>query len=154
MSLWRVHLRTAWQHNYGAHFEECDYGSPSERGVDEMQSDAICRNRVDVSKDKRDKEQERSKVTHIEQAGERSDLWDWQGFFWSAKPPWLNNHLLSSQGYFIWAMTFHEIYSCDGKAELSASLFQSSVSQDPSEIILIRWFRAQKHLSMSKTVGS
>lgn len=38
-----------------------------------MQSDAICRNRVDVSKDKRDKEQERSKVTHIEQAGERSD---------------------------------------------------------------------------------
>ncbi len=36
------------------------------------------------------------------------------------------------------------IYSCDGKAEFSASLLQSSVSYDPSEIILICWFDAKK----------
>ncbi len=30
------------------------------------------------------------------------------------------------------------------KAEFSASLLQSSVSQDPSEIILIYWFAAQE----------
>jgi len=36
------------------------------------------------------------------------------------------------------------VYSCDGKAEFSASLLQSSVLHDPSEIILIRWFGAQK----------
>ncbi len=35
------------------------------------------------------------------------------------------------------------IYSCDFKAEFSASLLQSSVSHDPSEIILICWFAAQ-----------
>ncbi len=35
------------------------------------------------------------------------------------------------------------IYSCDVKAEFSASLLQSSVSHDPSEIILICWFAAQ-----------
>ncbi len=35
------------------------------------------------------------------------------------------------------------IYSCNVKAELSASLLQSSVSHDPSEIILIYWFAAQ-----------
>ncbi len=34
------------------------------------------------------------------------------------------------------------IYSCDSKAELS--LLQSSVSHDPSEIILICWFGAQE----------
>ncbi len=34
--------------------------------------------------------------------------------------------------------------SCDGKAEFSASLLQSSVSRDPSEIILICWFAAQE----------
>jgi len=32
------------------------------------------------------------------------------------------------------------MYSCDGKTEFSASLLQSSVSHDPSEIILISWF--------------
>jgi len=36
------------------------------------------------------------------------------------------------------------IYSCDGKAEFSASLLQYSVSHDPSEIILLCWFGAQK----------
>ncbi len=36
------------------------------------------------------------------------------------------------------------IYSCDGKAEFSASLLQSSVSHDTSEIILIYWFSAQE----------
>ncbi len=35
------------------------------------------------------------------------------------------------------------IYSCDGKAEFSASLLQFSVSHDLSEIILICWFGAQ-----------
>jgi len=35
------------------------------------------------------------------------------------------------------------IYSCDAKARFSASLLQSSVSHDPSEIILIWWFDAQ-----------
>ncbi len=33
---------------------------------------------------------------------------------------------------------------CDGKAEFAASLLQSSVSHDPSEIILICWFAAQE----------
>ncbi len=43
---------------------------------------------------------------------------------------------------------FSAIYSCDEKAEFLASLLQSSVSQDPSEIILLL-----KHvlLLMSKT---
>jgi len=36
------------------------------------------------------------------------------------------------------------IYSCDGKAEFSASLLQYSVSHDPSEISLIWWFAAQE----------
>ncbi len=36
------------------------------------------------------------------------------------------------------------IYSCDGKAEFLALLLQSSVSHDPSEIILICWFGAQE----------
>jgi len=36
------------------------------------------------------------------------------------------------------------IYSCDGKADFSASLLQSSVSHDPSEISLICWFAAQE----------
>ncbi len=35
-------------------------------------------------------------------------------------------------------------YSFVGKAEFSASLLQSSVSYDPSEIILIHWFSAQE----------
>ncbi len=35
------------------------------------------------------------------------------------------------------------MYSCDGKAEFSASLLESSVSHDPPEIILIYWFDAQ-----------
>jgi len=34
------------------------------------------------------------------------------------------------------------MYSYDGKAECSASLVQSSVSHDPSEISLIRSFSA------------
>ncbi len=34
------------------------------------------------------------------------------------------------------------IYLCDANAEFSASLLQSSVSHDPSEIILICWFGA------------
>ncbi len=36
------------------------------------------------------------------------------------------------------------IYSWDDKADISASLLQSSVSRDPSEIILIWWFAAQE----------
>jgi len=36
------------------------------------------------------------------------------------------------------------IYSCDGKAEFSASLLQSWVSHDPSGIFLICWFAAQE----------
>ncbi len=36
------------------------------------------------------------------------------------------------------------IYSCDGKAEFSASLLQSMVSHDLSEIILICWFSAEE----------
>jgi len=36
------------------------------------------------------------------------------------------------------------IYSCDCKAEFSASLLQSSVSHDPSELILICRFSAQE----------
>ncbi len=36
------------------------------------------------------------------------------------------------------------IYSCDGKAEFSSSLLQSSVSHDPPKIILICWFDAQE----------
>ncbi len=36
------------------------------------------------------------------------------------------------------------IYSCDGKAEFSASLLRSFVSHDPSEVILIYTFSAQE----------
>ncbi len=36
------------------------------------------------------------------------------------------------------------MHSCEGKAKFSASLLQSSVSHDPSEIILICWFCAQE----------
>ncbi len=36
------------------------------------------------------------------------------------------------------------IYSCDYKAEFTASLLQSSVSHDSSEIIIIYWFDAQE----------
>jgi len=36
------------------------------------------------------------------------------------------------------------MYSCDGKAEFSASLLQSSIWHDPSEIILVCWFGAQE----------
>ncbi len=35
-------------------------------------------------------------------------------------------------------------YFCDVKVEFSASLLQSSVSHDPSQIILIYWFGAQE----------
>jgi len=35
------------------------------------------------------------------------------------------------------------LYSYIGKAEFSASLLQSSVSHDPSEILIICWFDAQ-----------
>jgi len=47
------------------------------------------------------------------------------------------------------------IYSCDVEAEFSASLLQSSVSHDPSEILLICDLVLKKHfllLSMLKTV--
>ncbi len=43
-------------------------------------------------------------------------------------------------------MIYNVIYSCDSKAEYSASLFQPSVSHDPSEIILACWFAAQETL--------
>ncbi len=33
------------------------------------------------------------------------------------------------------------MYSCDGKSEFSAALLQSSVSHDPSQIIVICWFK-------------
>jgi len=42
--------------------------------------------------------------------------------------------------YFFFSLRNSVIYSCDGKAELSALLPQSSVSHDPSEIIIISWF--------------
>ncbi len=42
---------------------------------------------------------------------------------------------------------FYVIYSCDDKAVFSASLLQSSVSRDPSEIIL---FMLKKHFSFLK----
>ncbi len=45
------------------------------------------------------------------------------------------------------------IYSCDGKAEVSASLLQSSVSHDPSEIIIICWFGAQSIIHMLDVNG-
>ncbi len=46
---------------------------------------------------------------------------------------------------FVYCNVFeHLIYSCDVKAEFSASLLQSSVSHDPLEIILIYWFSAQE----------
>ncbi len=41
-------------------------------------------------------------------------------------------------------MFLNVIYSCHCKAECSASLLQSSVSHDPSEIIVICWFAAQE----------
>ncbi len=48
------------------------------------------------------------------------------------------------------------LFSFDGKAEFSASLPQSSVSHDPSEIILICWFAVQEKflffISMLKTI--
>ncbi len=44
------------------------------------------------------------------------------------------------------------IYSCGSKAENQQPLLQSSVSHDPSEIILICLFGAQETLSMLKTV--
>ncbi len=36
------------------------------------------------------------------------------------------------------------IWQSNGKVDFSASLLQSSVSHDPSEIILICWFDAQE----------
>ncbi len=39
---------------------------------------------------------------------------------------------------------YNVIYSCNGKAEISASLLHSSVTRDPSEIILICSFAAQE----------
>ncbi len=42
------------------------------------------------------------------------------------------------------AIFYNAIYSCDKKAEFSASLLQFSVSHDPSEIILICWFAVQE----------
>jgi len=49
------------------------------------------------------------------------------------------------------------MYCCCGKAEFAASLLQSSVSHDPSEIILQSNMLLKKHfllLSMSKTVAN
>ncbi len=48
--------------------------------------------------------------------------------------------------YFLnWAVFYLNvlIYACNGKAEFSASLLQSSVSHDPLRSILIGWFDAQ-----------
>ncbi len=42
----------------------------------------------------------------------------------------------SVYGVVLVILTVHVMYSCDGKSEFSASLLQSSVSHDPSEIIL------------------
>jgi len=38
------------------------------------------------------------------------------------------------------------MYFCDVKAEFSASLLQSSVSHDPSLIIILCWFATQETL--------
>ncbi len=45
---------------------------------------------------------------------------------------------------YIYNYFFYVIYSSNFKAEFLASLLQSSGSHDPSEIILIFWFAAQK----------
>ncbi len=49
---------------------------------------------------------------------------------------WLKNAVKSE---ILWTY-----YSCNGKADFSASLLQSSVSRDPSEIIKIHWFSVQE----------
>ncbi len=41
------------------------------------------------------------------------------------------------------------INSCDGNAEFSASLLQSSVSNYPSEIILMCWFGTQERFHIN-----
>ncbi len=46
------------------------------------------------------------------------------------------------------------IYSCESKAEFSAPLLQSSVSRDPSEIILLCWFCAQETFIIIKVENS
>jgi len=38
------------------------------------------------------------------------------------------------------------MYSFDGETTFSASLLQSSVSHDPSEIILICWFGGSRNI--------
>jgi len=41
-------------------------------------------------------------------------------------------------------MNYFSVIYYDGKAEFSASLLQSSMLHDPSEIILICWFVSQE----------
>ncbi len=53
------------------------------------------------------------------------------------------NILLFKWPDFYWIYLKIVIYSCDFKAEFLASLLQS---HDPSEIILIFWFAAQKNI--------
>ncbi len=55
---------------------------------------------------------------------------------------------------FYFNIFWNVISSCDGKAEFSASLLQSSVSNDGSEIILMCWFGAQETFLIIKVENS
>ncbi len=61
-------------------------------------------------------------------------------FIWWKKETLWNITVLNI--FFIYILQCNRFLWC--KAELSASLLQSSVSPDPSEIILICWFAAQE----------
>ncbi len=74
----------------------------------------------------------------------RSGAYDQNSFDWDR---WLVDepgvsitivtYYFNSIAVFCWNIFKNVIYSCEGKAECAASLLQSSVSHDPSEIILI-----------------
>ncbi len=61
-------------------------------------------------------------------------------FIWSKNNKNSNIVKYSWNLEWLFSIVIYVIYSCDGKAEISASLLQSSVSHDPSEIIW--WFAA------------
>ncbi len=64
--------------------------------------------------------------------------------FWGQITEYICEILLQFKTIFYLNIFKNVIYSCDGKAVFSASWLQSSVSHDPSEIILICWFAAQE----------
>ncbi len=75
-----------------------------------------------------------------------SKVWGWSFFFKNsyvhAAFIWSKYSKIITIVILFLSILSNVIYSCDGEAELSASLLQS-VSHDPSEIILICWFNAQ-----------